>query len=189
MQVPSFHRSVHGPDAPLPPDLDEIYRCHAPAVARWVARLGGPTADVDDLVQEIFLVAERQLADFRGNAKVTTWLYRITEHVVRGRRRKDRLRHWLMLSRRADVERTASPPPLTPIEELERRRDAATVYRILDRMPDRYREVLILFELEGASGEEIATLTGRKPATVWVHLHRARQRFLEELDRDGGGRR
>ena len=54
------------------------------------------------------------------------------------------------------------------------------MYRILDRLPSKYRDVIILFELEGASGEEIAELTGRKLATVWVHLHRA-GRFLEAL--------
>jgi len=49
--------------------------------------------------------------------------------------------------------------------------------------------VLILFELEGASGEEIAALTGRKLATVWVHLHRARRHFLEEMERETGEHR
>ncbi|HEY7371216.1 MAG TPA: sigma-70 family RNA polymerase sigma factor [Polyangia bacterium] len=176
--------------APAPADLDGIYRSHAETVARWVGHLGGPTADVDDLVHEIFLVADRRLPEFRGEAKVTTWLYRITERVVRGRRRNERLRRWLGRTRSADVERAVAPSQLTPIEELERRRAVETVYRILDRLPGKYREVLILFELEGASGEEIAALTGRKPATVWVQLHRARKQFLEELQRDEGeGRR
>ena len=44
-------------------------------------------------------------------------------------------------------------------------------------MPDKYRQVLILFELEEMSGEDIAALTGLKVATVWVRLHRARQHF------------
>jgi len=170
-------------------DLDEIYRSHAATVARWVGHLGGPTADVDDLVHEIFLVAERRLPDFRGDAKLTTWLYRITERVVRGRRRNDRIRGWLGRARRADLERAVAPTQLTPIEELERRRSADTVYRILERIPDKYRDVLILFELEGASGEEIAALTGRKLATVWVHLHRARRHFLEEMERETGEHR
>ncbi|HXJ21358.1 MAG TPA: sigma-70 family RNA polymerase sigma factor [Polyangia bacterium] len=184
------NRNVVGPgQPPVPLDLDEIYRVHAPTVARWVGRLGGPRADVDDLVHEVFLVVDRQLPEFRGDAKLTTWLYRIAERVVRGRRRKDRIRGWLTRTRRADVERSVSPAPLTPIEELERRRASQTVYRILDRMPDRYREVLILFELEGTSGEEIAAMTGRKLATVWVHLHRARRRFLEEMDRETGEHR
>jgi RNA polymerase sigma-70 factor, ECF subfamily len=189
MPLPSPDKNAESPDVPVAIDLDEVYRSHAGHVARWIGHLGGPSADVDDLVHEIFLVADRRLADFRGDAKLTTWLYRITERVVRGRRRNDRIRRWLGQTRRAELERAHAPAPLTPIEELERQRAVETVYRILDRLPEKYREVLILFELEGASGEEIATLTGRKLATVWVHLHRARMRFLEEMTIETGERR
>lgn len=167
-----------------PSGLEEIYRAHAATVARWVTHLGGPTADVDDLVHEIFLVADRRLAEFRGEAKLTTWLYRITERVVRGRRRNDRVRRWLLRTFRGDLENAHGPTPPTPIEEMERRRSAEVVYRILDRLPEKYRDLLVLFELEGASGEEIAELTGGKLATVWVRLHRARKRFLEEMENE-----
>ena len=186
MAMSSADRKAPNPGASIPFDLDEIYRSHAATVARWVGHLGGPAADVDDLVHEIFLIAERRLPEFRGDAKVTTWLYRIAERVVRGRRRSDRIRRWIGRTRRADLERAVSPTVLTPIEELERRRSIEIVYRILDRIPDKYRDVLVLFELEGASGEEIAALTGRKLATVWVHLHRGRRQFLDEMNRETG---
>jgi RNA polymerase sigma-70 factor (ECF subfamily) len=189
MALPSPDRHRFVARASAPTGLDEIYRAHAETVARWVGHLGGPSADVDDLVHEVFLVVDRRLTQFRGEAKLTTWLYRITERVVRGRRRNDRIRRWLGRTRSADMERAVAPTQLTPIEELERRRAVDTVYRILDRLPDKYREVLILFELEGASGEEIAALTARKLATVWVHLHRGRRQFLEELEREDGERR
>jgi RNA polymerase sigma-70 factor (ECF subfamily) len=165
------------------PNLETLYRAHAPAVARWAAKLAGPCADVEDLVHEIFLVARRRLPEFRGDAKVTTWLYRITERVALDSRRKDRVRRWFPLLRQTEIEGTMSPPHLTPVDELERRQSTETVYRILDRMPDKYRTVIILFELEELSGEEIAALTGLKLATVWVHLHRARARFLDEVRR------
>src|SRR4029079_18131933 len=103
MPLPSSdpNTPVEGPPPPL--DLDDAYRAHAARVARWVGHLGGPSADVDDLVHEIFLVADRRLSDFGGDAKLTTWLYRITERVVRGRRRNERIRRWLAQVRRADV--------------------------------------------------------------------------------------
>jgi RNA polymerase sigma-70 factor, ECF subfamily len=164
-------------------DLEALYRAHATSVARWSAHLGGPSADLDDLVHEVFLVAGRRLAEFRGDAKVTTWLYRITERVVAARRRTDRVRRWLRRTRRADVERELCSTPATPAQDLHRHQARQTVYRVLDRLPEKYRTVLILFELEGLSGEEIAVLTERKLATVWVHLHRARERFLAELVR------
>jgi len=170
------------------PDLEALYRAHAPTVARWAAKLAGPLVDVDDLVHEIFLVVRRRLPELRGEAKVTTWLYRITERVARESRRKDRFRRWFSRARHLEIERTMAPPHLTPVDEFERRQSSETVYRILDRLPGKYRNVLILFELEELSGEEIATLTGLKLATVWVHLHRARARFIAEMKRDSGRR-
>ena len=171
-------RRLEGPE---PLDLDSLYRAHAPTVARWSAHLGGPSADLDDLVHEIFLVAGRRMSEFRGQAKVTTWLYRITERVVAARRRSDRVRRWLRRTRRADLENALCSTPPSPVEDLHRRQSREMVYRVLDRLPEKYRNVLILFELEGLSGEEIAGLTGRKLATIWVHLHRARALFLAEL--------
>lgn len=168
------------------PSLDALYRAHAAAVARWAAHLGGPRVDVEDAVHEVFLVVGKRLSEFRGDAKVTTWLYRITERVVRGARRRERLRRWLDLVRRGDVEQSLSPARPSPIEELERRQSRATVYKVLDRLADKYRRVLILFELEELSGGEIAALTGVKVATVWVHLHRARALFLAEMNRELG---
>jgi RNA polymerase sigma-70 factor (ECF subfamily) len=183
-------QAVHPvPDSGAALDLDTLYRAHAATVARWAAHLGGPSVDVDDCVHEIFLVARRQLARFRGDAKVTTWLYRITERVVNDWRRKERGRDWLRRVRRKDVEQALTPAQPTPVEELERRQASETVYRILDRLADKYRNVLVLFELEGLSGEEIAALTGLKLATVWVHLHRARSHFLNEMNSDAGGSR
>jgi RNA polymerase sigma-70 factor, ECF subfamily len=169
------------------PTLDALYRAHAGTVARWVAHLGGPRLDVEDAVHEVFLVAGKRLPEFRGEAKVTTWLYRITERVVRGTRRRVRVRRWLDVIRRADVARAHAGPRLSPVEELERRESRAIVYRILERLAEKYRRVLVLFELEELSGEEIAELTGIKLATVWVHLHRARALFLAEMNREGGG--
>lgn len=169
------------------PTLDSLYRAHAPRVARWAAHLGGPRLDVGDLVHEVFLVVGRRLADFRGHAKATTWLYAITERVVRAARRKERVRRWLDRVRRIDVELQVVPTHPTPVEELERRQTKERVNRILDRLPEKYRRVLILFELEQMSGEEIAALTGVKLATVWVHLHRARGLFVAEMNREPAG--
>jgi RNA polymerase sigma-70 factor (ECF subfamily) len=171
-------------EAPL--TLDALYRAHAETVARWAAHLGGPRLDVPDAVHEIFMVAGKLLPEFRGEAKVTTWLYRITERVVRASRRYERVRRWLNAVRRGDVQQSLAPPRLSPVEELERRQARDTVYRILDRLPEKYRRVLVLFALEELPGEEIAVLTGLKLPTVWVHLHRARALFAEEMKREVG---
>jgi RNA polymerase sigma-70 factor (ECF subfamily) len=161
-------------------EFDDLYRAHFQRVARWAARLGGPGLDREDVVQEVFVIVHRELGNFRGDARVTTWLYRITENVVRHRRRKHR---WLsFFGSTEDGARSLAATRPTPIEELERREAAALVYRVLDGMNERYRTLIILFELEGLSGEEIAELQGVKVATIWVQLHRARAQFLSRLE-------
>ena len=186
MSLPSSETTPTGEEPVRAPDLDAIYRAHAGTVARWAAKLAGPGNDVEDLVHEVFLVVRRRLGEFRGDAKVTTWLYRITERVARQSRRKDRFRRWFSRARQFDIEDAIAPVRLTPVDDLERRQSTEACYRILDGMPDKYRTVLILFELEELSGEEIAALTGLKLATVWVHLHRARSRFLADMRRAAG---
>src|SRR5204863_7143590 len=69
--------------------LDHMYERYAPDVERWVQRLAGPRDDVDDLIHDVFVVALRRRGEFRGEASPRTWLFRITHHVVRTRRRRD----------------------------------------------------------------------------------------------------
>jgi RNA polymerase sigma-70 factor (ECF subfamily) len=156
-----------------PRDLAEIYRVYAPDVSRWARRLRGPGADVDDVVHEVFLVAHRRLAEFRGEARISTWLYAITVRVVQGQRRKARWLRWLSLGRLLPGQ----PSPPTPLEAFESRRATEVTYHLLEQLPEAERSALILFELEGLSGEEIAAVTGEATGTIWVRLHRARARF------------
>jgi RNA polymerase sigma-70 factor (ECF subfamily) len=169
-------------------DLATLYTEHAPAVARWAARLGGPGLDVEDAVHDVFLVVERKLPGFRRDSSIATWLYGITTNVVRHQRRKRRILGWLRLE---DAPELADVPSLarTPFEELEARDASRLVYAILDRLSDPLRTVLILHELEGLTGPEIAVLAGVKPSTVWVRLFRARAAFLTELAREQETRR
>jgi RNA polymerase sigma-70 factor (ECF subfamily) len=167
--------------APL--DLDGIYRVHAPDVMHWIARLAGPHSDIEDMVHEVFMVVQRRLHEFRGDAKITTWLYRITERIVFDRRRKDRKLRWLGLHRAEETGRALNSSTTSPVESIERQQSVALVYRILDTMDEKYRSVLILFEMESMSGEDVAKLTGMKLATIWVRLRRARAQFLRELER------
>jgi RNA polymerase sigma-70 factor (ECF subfamily) len=163
----------------VPRDFDAIYRGYARLVARWAARLGGPEVSVDDVVQDVFLVVSRRLPDFRGDAKLTTWLFRITEKTLRNVRRQRRRRHWFArLTRR--IEEAASTSQPTPAEDRERREAADEFYRILEALPEKHRNVLVLHELEAMGTQEIATLLGMKVATVRVTLHRARSKFLEQ---------
>jgi RNA polymerase sigma-70 factor (ECF subfamily) len=162
------------------PDVDELFRQYAPRVHKWVSRLAGSTVDAEDVVQEVFLVVQRRFSEWRADAKITTWLYRITERVVRRQRDKQRIGQWL----RGHTEDFAAEIPselLTPAGELERQQARNDVHAALATLEPKQREVVVMFELEGLSGHEIADRTATKRATVWVRLHRGRARFKKRL--------
>jgi RNA polymerase sigma-70 factor (ECF subfamily) len=161
-------------------ELSAIYRAHAPLVQRWALRLGGPMLDAEDVVHEVFLVVQRRLPEFRGDAKVTTWLYGITLRVVRKQAVRQKLGRWL----RGLVGDFAGELPdegIDPYGEVERQEAARLVYQALGGLRHRHRAVVILYELDGRSGEEIAELMNTKLATVWVWLHRGRGKFQQRL--------
>ncbi len=169
-----------------PPDLATVYRLHADAVAAWARRMGGPDIDIEDIVHEVFLVAQRRLPEWRGDAKITTWLYEVTLRIVSDRRRRGRWRRFLPgahsrgTSGGDELSHLAAEQP-GALELLERHEATATLYRILDGIGEKYRTVIILFELEGLSGEQIAALTGTSLANVWIRLHRGRQKVMKRF--------
>jgi RNA polymerase sigma-70 factor, ECF subfamily len=168
-------------DVEAPPyELGALYRAYGEQVSRWATRLLGPMGDAEDVVQEVFLVVQRKLDGFRGEAKISTWLYGITVRTVQDRRRKLRWSRWLPLGPDDERQPHASG---TPLQTLESQRAAALTYTLLDKLNDRDRTALILFELEGLTGEQIAAITGDSLSATWVRLHRARARFREAYER------
>ena len=160
--------------------LAEIYDRYAPQVERWARRLAGPRFDAEDLLHDVFLVVLRRHHEFRNEARITTWLFRITAQVVRWRRRNDVLRRWLWgLHGQALAESRSAGP--TPVEEIERREESLRLYAAMDRLPEKYRTVLILSALEESTGEDIAALLGIETNAVWVRLHRARAKLADLL--------
>jgi RNA polymerase sigma-70 factor (ECF subfamily) len=161
-------------------ELNAVYQAHSQTVARWVARLGGPGADVEDLTQEVFLLVNRRLPEFRRESRLSTWLFSITAKIVANDRRRRRIRRfWTRFAPRAVESAVATTD--TPLEQLERRERRTRFYQALDALNERQRRVLVLFELEELSVAEIADLTGLRPGNVRVVLHRARAAFLERM--------
>lgn len=160
--------------------LDELYDSYAAEVTGWARRLAGPTADIEDMVHDVFVVALRRRFTFQGGATLKTWLFRITHNVVRNRMRRTFVRK-LLLRRREEEMADALSAPLTPYQEMERREDQQRFYRALDRLPDRHRTAIILYEIEGLSSDEVAELIGASVGTVWVWLHRGRAKLAEYL--------
>lgn len=145
-------------------------------VSRLVSLLGGPEADREDILQEVFLVVRRRLPSFDG-LNPRGWLYRITRRQVRDFRNRAWVKH--IFTRRRDEEPDALAADGQPERELETKQRHRVLGAILAKMnPDR-RVAFVLFEIDGLSGEEIAQIQGVPLNTVWTRLRTARKEFFE----------
>lgn len=158
----------------------ELFRRCRGDVARLVFRMLGPTADAEDVVQEVFLQVHRSLGEFRGQAKFSTWLHRVTVNVVLMARRAAKSRPVFAGEPTEDHEPAKE---LLPDEDMARRRRIDAFRRLLDRLPEKKRTVFILHELEGRSPTEIAEIVEAPVLTVRTRLFYAR-RELDEMMRD-----
>jgi RNA polymerase sigma-70 factor (ECF subfamily) len=180
--------------------LEELRRGDERAFAALVCREGGrmlATArrllgneqDAQDAVQEAFLQAHRAIAGFAGAARLSTWLHRIVVNAalmkLRSRRRKpeqplddlmpqfDEMGSWL--GPVSGWERSSE-------ELLESAECRAIVRRAIDKLPESYRQVLVLRDVEGFDTEETADMVGASVNAVKVRLHRARQALRTLLE-------
>ena len=176
----SVRPTVHGDGERTKPSFDVVYQAHAQTVARWAARLGGPGVDVEEIIQEVFLVVNRRLAEFRHESQISTWLFSITAKIAANDRRRRKLRGWWLRLVPGIEDRVATTRD-TPLEQLERRERRAQFYDALDALGERQRRVLVLFELEEMSIAEIAALMVLREGNVRVLLHRARAAFLKRM--------
>jgi RNA polymerase sigma-70 factor (ECF subfamily) len=162
----------------------DVFRDHHAFVHRVVQRLLGPgDADVDDVVQEVFLVVLRKLGSWDGACRLTTWLYGVTWRVASSHRRRRRVRAFFSFEQGgSDFPEPADERP-SPEQRSIQQQSSHEVYRVLDRLGEKKREVLILYELEGLSGTEISELLGVAEGTVWTRLHHARHDFRRAFDK------
>lgn len=161
---------------------DELYHRFRRQVAGNLYRVIGDRSDLDDLVQEVFVIAFRGLEKFRGDARLSTWLYRICVNVALGRIRTRKRRP--MAVGVADLDAAAIDPsmmerPEQPDRTLERRQDQERVYRALEQLAPKKRMVLYLHEIEGLDLKEIAYLVDSNPVTVRTRLFYARREFYK----------
>jgi RNA polymerase sigma-70 factor (ECF subfamily) len=158
-----------------PSSFAQAYRDYAPRVARWAIRLGGVDCDVEDIVQEVFLVVSRKLPSIRADGNFTAWLFQVTRKVTANQRRRAWWRR--LWTGDEELEQMQWPGP-GPEADLERRRAVLLFHRALGRLPEKQRIVFALYELEGMTTAEIAALVRRNLSTVKVQLLRARERFM-----------
>ncbi len=171
---PDRHAALRSPGAPR--DFRAFYDLWFEEVARWIRALGGPEADRDDIVQEVFLVVRRRLEAFDG-VNPAGWLYRIARRQVRDFRRRSWVRH-IFTRRRVENLDTLQHGGGGPGADLERREDQRVLQALLGKIREERRITFVLFELEGLSGEEIARVQSVPLNTVWTRLYHARKDFL-----------
>ena len=128
------------------------------------------------MLQEVFIEVFRSIARFRGDAKVTTWLYRVCVNVALQRLRKRKRRAEVSseeVAERAPDLRAPRRPSATSTSAAA----SHAVYRILDELSPKKRVVFILHEIEGREPKEIAGIVGAPVLTVRTRLHYARKEF------------
>lgn len=158
-----------------------VFEAYSQRLYRYALNLMHDPAEADDVVQDTFLRVNRRLDSLRDPAALTTWLYRIATHIC-----LDRLRQ---RTRRAPREVDPDSAEVTEVDSaapslqqvVEQNEMSDCVQRYLDSLSDSYRAVILLHDLHGLTGPELAELLGVSLSTVKIRLHRARRKLQAQL--------
>jgi RNA polymerase sigma-70 factor (ECF subfamily) len=167
--------------------FEQIVEAHQQMVFRTLARLLGPRteqAQLEDLAQDVFLRLFRALPNFRGEAQMTTYLYRIAVNVANDhwkRSRREDNRHVSLSDDESQWEERLAHSGLDACEQLEASEFQQIVEDNLQRLSSTERTVLVLYHQEERSYEQIAQTLTVPINTVRTHLHRARKKLRESL--------
>jgi RNA polymerase sigma-70 factor, ECF subfamily len=156
-----------------------LYDRYAPVVYRFLSAFGVPREEREDACQEVFVAVYRSLSRFRGEARLSTWIYRIAaRHAGRtARRRKVRTLLSTLLVR--------EPPPPPTADPSERSERLQLLDEMVGKLSPKKRLVLVLFEIEGVPIEEVAKIAGCPENTAWSRLHYARAELTAMAKRRG----
>ena len=151
--------------------LAEVVKTFQPQVHQLAGMLTREPAEAEDVSQEVFLAVMRGLRGFRGEARLSTWIYRITLRTAA----RVRARHPPGEPLPESLTAPEGPDPAIRAEELR------ALQAAMERLSEGHRVVLALFAVEGLSHRAIASVLGIPEGTVWSRLHTARKRLREEL--------
>ena len=167
--------------------FEAIHASYRPRIVRYLTRLVGPEA-AEDLAQEVFVRVARGLPEFKGAAKLSTWIYRIATNVA-----TDGLRSRAFQKTRSDKaipdregsgeDADALPDEKNPSVERQLMRDqmSSCVHDYINTLSKNYRAVVILSDIEGFTNQEIAEVLDVTLDTVKIRLHRGRAKLKEKL--------
>jgi len=177
--------------APCPPAQltpEGVFHTYGGRIYHLARRLLEHEADAEDVTQEVLLQVVRKLDTFRGEAQLPTWLHRVTVNAVLGLRRQKSYRPEpqsaapLGRGGAADADwALARPRPVAPDDQAVRRETQRLIERAIAQLPPRYRDVLVLSDVEQFSNPEIAGRLGLSLPAVKSRLHRARGLMRQAL--------
>src|SRR5687768_1652126 len=160
---------------------EKIFREHAPRVYSLARRMLGNDADAEDVTQDVLLQVVRKLDTFRGDANIATWLHRVTVNAALAHRRKrasreshevhDPFDHFLDSGYHSDP---VQPWRATPETQALSRETAEMIEKAIAQLPEIYRDVYVLADVEGMPNGEIGDLLGLSIPAVKSRLHRGR---------------
>src|SRR5258708_19721762 len=159
----------------------QLFLRHRTEVARLVFRMVGPRADLEDIIQEVFLQVHRSLKDFRGQSKFTTWLQGVQVNVGLMHKRAARSRPQLV---HPQVDETRADARLAPDEDVARLERMRAFRRVIDKLAEKKRTVFLLHELEGLSPAEISKIVCAPVLTVRTRLFYALRELSEILQQE-----
>lgn len=167
----------------------DFYAClvarYEDKLARYIRRISASSKeDVEDLLQEIFVAAYRNLNDFDQGLKFSSWIYRIAHNKTISSWRKTKSRPQLVHSEEAQelVKIVSSDEDMA--KDLEKKFDAKQVEKILWKMDEKYREVLVLKFIEDKDYQEISDILKKPMGTVGTLIRRAKNHFREIAEKE-----
>jgi len=168
-----------------PSALGVLYEAHRTLVFNVCFRMLGDWQEAENLTQDVFLRAYKSLHQLRGEARVSTWLYRVAVNLCLNHQRRQRRERWLSLDWLFESQgESASSLPVeekTPRTDLEERESAGLVQSAIQALPERQRAALVLHLYERLSYQEIAAVMQCSVASVESRLHRAKQNLAKNL--------
>lgn len=165
-------------------DFDEVYASTVDYVWSVVCRMGVPRSDAEDVVQDIFVVVYRRLADFEGRSQLKTWVFTIAIHLVQhyfrthARKPGDRA-----TAKGTEVQALVESRERCPSVEVERMEGWDALDRVLAQLDEGKRLVFVLAEIEQMTLSEIGAIVGTNANTVATRLRAARQAFEKAMTR------
>ena len=175
---PPGARPADGVTSPTP---ELVFREHAPRIYNLARRMLGSDSDAEDVTQDVLVQVIRNLGNFRGDSALSTWLHRITVNAALAHRHKRAVRegHRLREPVETFVEEDHREAPVRrwsvgPEEQALSRETQGLIEEAIARLPETYRDVFVLADVEGLPNAEIGELLGLSVPAVKSRLHRAR---------------